>query len=96
MNDTKIVQLLEKVVETQEALAKGQESIRAEMATKVDLQNAKEVLTTKIDAMQKDITTIKANVEVGSGLSSDEENAIKARLTAVENKVSHIMRSHPL
>jgi hypothetical protein len=75
-----------------EKIEKGQESIRAEMATKTDVAT----LNTKLDTMQEDITAIRASLDVSSSLSSDEENVLKARLTALENKVSILMRSHPL
>ena len=90
---------MQQILEAIKRLEKGQESIRAEMATKSELAT----LNKKFDSMQSDITAIKKTVtkidnkvETGSSMQSDEENAVKARLTAVENKVSILMRSHSL
>ena len=61
---------MQKILKSIQKLEKGQESIRAEMVTKTEIVT----LNKKVDAMQKDITVIRENTDVGSNTLSEDWN----------------------
>lgn len=85
----------QQILEALKRLEKGQKSIRSEMATKAELYQSHEALASKLDTMQSDITTmqkditkIRENTEVGTNQQSDEENALKIRVTRIEKHLN--------
>ena len=94
MNDTQ--QILEAIKDVEIRLAArldnledGQKSIRAEMATKADLQNTKKELTAKIDAVKEDTEAIKASLDVGSGSLLEDIKHLYYKIGKIEQKQQH-------
>jgi len=81
---------MQQILEAIKRIEKNQESIRAEMATKADLQNVKEELTTKIDAVKADTEAIRASLEVGTGSFIDDIEYLQHKIFKLEQRAEKL------
>ena len=84
---------MQQILEAIKRLEKGQESIIAVMATKTDLQNVKEELTIKIEAVKADTEAIRASLEVGAGSLSDDIKYLQLKIFKLEQETEQLKQA---